>query len=269
MWQTNLNLTFNDKHDIVSDKWLTSNHMYAANRILRKQYVQIGSLQNTEHAPIYDAQTNNWLSALPFKSASGKKIAQIHHTGQSHWVVSVNDNNAAHEVHVFDSLNGHLTTSLQIQIAQIYRSRFKNSNHIPIKLPKVQRQTNGNDCGVFAIAFLVEFCENGLKSVMKANFKIDQMRSHLISCFEKESLTPFPKYKNLSSNPSIVDTQIGLSCVCRMPDSMQDMVGCENENCENAWYHLSCAFGTEVKSTSLLDATTSPWYCRNCLILSL
>ena len=40
-------------------------------------------------------------------------------------------------------------------MSQIYK---KDKTSIPIKILDIQQQENGNDCGLFAIANLVEFC---------------------------------------------------------------------------------------------------------------
>ena len=40
-------------------------------------------------------------------------------------------------------------------MSQIYK---KDKTYIPIKILDIQQQENGNDCGLFAIANLVEFC---------------------------------------------------------------------------------------------------------------
>jgi hypothetical protein len=47
-----------------------------------------------------------------------------------------------------------LTPSLEIQLSAIYG---QGKTNLLIKLPEVQQQTNGYDCGVYALANLVEF----------------------------------------------------------------------------------------------------------------
>ena len=47
-----------------------------------------------------------------------------------------------------------LNDSLQIQLAQIYG---RGKSQITVKIPYVQQQNNGYDCGVFAIAKMMEF----------------------------------------------------------------------------------------------------------------
>lgn len=59
------------------------------------------------------------------------------------------------QIYVFDSLsNGTLSPSLQIQLASLYGGDF---NNIIVRIPSIQQQTNGVDCGLFAIANLVQF----------------------------------------------------------------------------------------------------------------
>ena len=55
----------------------------------------------------------------------------------------------------------------------------------------VQKESNGFNCGPFAIAYVPEIL-NG-KSPTEAQFDTAKMRGHLISFLEKQSLLPFPK----------------------------------------------------------------------------
>jgi Ulp1 family protease len=83
---------------------------------------------------------------------------QIHHTGKSHWVTSLQDKKDG-TVYVLDSYSKTftLTPSLEIQLSAIYG---QGKTNLLIK-PEVQQQTNGYNCGVYALANLVEFCYNG------------------------------------------------------------------------------------------------------------
>jgi Ulp1 family protease len=44
---------------------------------------------------------------------------------------------------------------------QMSRINGKNKDIVPVKIHKVQQQTNSVDCGAFAIAFMTEFCFSG------------------------------------------------------------------------------------------------------------
>ena len=53
----------------------------------------------------------------------------------------------------------------------------------------VQRQPDGYNCGLFAIAFAAEILDG--KSPSEAIFSVDEMRGHLISCLEMKKMKPF------------------------------------------------------------------------------
>ena len=116
---------------------------------------------------------------------------QIHHTGREHWVLSLESRD--NEVCILDTcslsnIKNHTvnTPSLEIQLSQIYK---KDITSILIKILDSQQQENGYDCGLFAIANLVEFCfkENFFES--KTSFKTECMREHLIQCLERGYFT--------------------------------------------------------------------------------
>ena len=61
---------------------------------------------------------------------------------------------------------------------------------IPTFLP-VHKQTDGFNCGPFAIAYAAEILDG--KSPMEAIFDVKKMRRHLILCLKPQSISPFPK----------------------------------------------------------------------------
>ncbi|CAG2253452.1 RAD54 [Mytilus edulis] len=88
---------------------------------------------------------------LIFGTFQSKKApcVQIHHTGKSHWVTSLQQTrNTVTVVYVLDSLNSlhAITASLEIQLAAIYGDKKKSFN-VKIPLAEVQQQSNGNDMG--------------------------------------------------------------------------------------------------------------------------
>ena len=84
-----------------------------------------------------------------------------------------------------------LTTSVEIQMSLIYG---KGKTVVPVKILKVQQQ-NLIDYGVFAIAFMVEFCFNNFIGRDNVNFDTYTMHDHLIKCIESQQFSPFPKTK--------------------------------------------------------------------------
>lgn len=55
----------------------------------------------------------------------------------------------------------------------------------------VQRQNGSDDCGLFAVAFIVELLSGGDPSTV--GFKQNMMRKHYSTCLETSKWSPFPK----------------------------------------------------------------------------
>ena len=55
---------------------------------------------------------------------------------------------------------------------------------------KFQKQIGTNDCGAFAIAAATAIAFGINPS--SAHFQQKKMQSHILACFEKQELTPFP-----------------------------------------------------------------------------
>ena len=87
-------------------------------------------------------------------SENKKHIQIIHSSSDSsdgHWVCSYND---MKNIFIYDSLNN---KKLHEHHKQFLKKLFPTYNFEknPVQFPTVQYQPNGNDCGVFAIAFAI------------------------------------------------------------------------------------------------------------------
>jgi hypothetical protein len=268
VWIKDLDLNAVDKNVLLASKCLTSDHINAVNILGRQQFPEIFGLQSTHHAPVFSETHQHWTSRMPFKPVpEDEKSAQIHHNGRDHWVVTVRPHST--DIFFIDSLlhKNSINPSLEIQMAQIYG---KTKKSIKVRKPKVQQQTNGSDCGVFAIAFLVEFCVNGLENIHRTSFDIAAMRYHLATCFESHVFKPFPKMPsrvskrneakpnqpNVDKMPQQLPVQIDLLCPCGMPNVYDDMVGCDGSHCLYGWYHKCCVG---------LVSEPAVWTCQSCL----
>jgi hypothetical protein len=143
-------------------------------------------------------------------------------------------------------------------LCQIY-----NVKNLTIKLPRIQQQPNSYDCGLFAIANTVEFCNNPNRFNFNVTYKIEEMREHLTLCLENGKMYPFPKeeQKTRSSAFTGIPRVVKLEkrrCVCGMPDFIDDIIGCENRKC-NRWYHLRCVGISRKRSI-----TGWKWECIKC-----
>ena len=90
------------------------------------------------------------------------------------------------EVAIYDSNYAFLNK----ESIQLMEGLFMCDNFKPhIKMVKCQRQKGCTDCGVYAIANATSL-SFGLRPTKE--FKEDLMRSHLVNCFNNQSMSPFP-----------------------------------------------------------------------------
>ena len=82
-----------------------------------KQLPAIHGFQHSYLAPIYNIDQRKWISNINFADTQGQSV-QIHHTGHDHWVTSLQT--CTNEIYVLDSMFKKLTTSLEIQLSQLY-----------------------------------------------------------------------------------------------------------------------------------------------------
>ena len=127
---------------IENGEWLTDHIIGAAHSVLRKQFPGVGEMENTT------------LGLVDNFSVQRGEFAQILYTGSSHWVLASNSGcSNPSEVNLHDSLfRGRIPMPVKKQIASLV---YEEGKKFKIIVPRVQRQNNNDDCGVFAIAFLV------------------------------------------------------------------------------------------------------------------
>ena len=115
------------------------------------------------------------------------------------------------------------------------------------------------NCGVFAIANVVEFCINGYTELENCtrdwDFDEGNMRNHLVKCIKDGKFTCFPK---VDRNCKLMDFDrefIDVSCKgkCGLPDLFCDLIECDRCNC---WFHKICG---EVDKDD-----TDKWFCNAC-----
>ena len=228
-------------------------------KLLLREHPSMYGLQDTRLVPVIDNDT--WIYRTPFSPVKGTAV-QILHTGDDHWITSVAVDKS--RVYVYDSLLSEkrpLSNSTQIQLSKLYGNSLCE---VKIRLPRVQQQQNGVDCGVFAIAFATEFCFAKKELSKSLIFDTKLMRPHLIQCIEFGKFTPFPKRrssvppKRLSLSKKDVEITISKNCKsagCDLPDLFDDMTNCDR--CQK-WYHNCCVGISENNSQSF------SWSCDEC-----
>ena len=149
-----------------------------------------------------------------------------------------------------DSLLRIKKNNVQIKLCQIYckDQKFGTQNFVKVKLPRVQQQPNSYDCGVFALASLVDSCFNPATFNVRicTCYLVSEMRSHLLNCLEKRLMSPFPREQSrcrgtnlhvATVNPKSL--KIAVWCHCTLPEFVDDMVCCEGRKCKQ-WFHKKC-----------------------------
>ena len=127
--------------EVINGEWLTDHIIGAAQSVLRKQFPYIRGMENT---------TLGQFSTSQFK----REFAQILYTGRHHWILVSNIGCfCSKEVKLYDSLfRGRMPVCVKKQIASLIH---EEGGSFATTLPRVQRQNNHDDCGVFANTFLV------------------------------------------------------------------------------------------------------------------
>ena len=114
--------------------------------------------------------------------------------GGSHWLTlsTVECNRNGSEVKVHDSSFTSISFPVQQSICNIMRRGTppKRSDVIKVLFTDVSWQPYQNDCGLYAIANAV--CDALGIDPTTQGYVTSEMRHHLISCFEKNEISPFP-----------------------------------------------------------------------------
>ena len=171
------NLTSTD-FDIINDPngWLDCSIIQQAQVLLQ------------QHNPLIDGLQRPTLGRVRnFDIASGEFL-QILHTGTDHWLCISSIGCSPGVVHLFDSFyNDVILTEVEEQTQDLLGGKRIDLVYVP-----VQQQTNGSDCGVFAIAFAtcLAFGENPAHMT----FDAPKIRPHLATCLKNKNISLFPHF---------------------------------------------------------------------------
>ena len=88
-------------------------------------------------------------------------------------------------MHIYDSLH----TTTDEESTELVKNMFGTEDSF-VNIPKIQIQMGGADCGLFAIAYITSLAHGDDPSVI--SYEQIKMRGHLIECFTKGKLIPFP-----------------------------------------------------------------------------
>ena len=207
MWVNNgaYALSCRDRELVLSRRgWLTDNIISAAQMMLLQFFPNMAGLQ---------PPTLQKVSA--FQVHSGEFV-QIMLVRNNHWCLASTVGCQSGVVRVYDSL---YKTMPEETVCLIAGMVHVPSSDLKIVTMDVEKQSNGSDCGVLAIAYAFDIC-SGLNPC-SVRFDHSKIRPHLATCFENCQVSRFPVLgdrESVSRKPKTVE----LHCSCRMPERKVD-----------------------------------------------
>ena len=242
----------NDEVELIkNNQMLTDVSINMAQKILSRQFKRRQCFQDTVLG-----------QRLMFQAK--EQFVQILHNNNFHWVTVSNLNSKHGAIDYYDSLfHGRIRDHVKLQICNIYKSE---NSLLQINIRSCQQQTNGVDCGIYAVANAFYI----LSGTDVSNIKIDEnrMRAHFLQCLELGRFEPFPEKQTntvtLFSPEKI--TTIELFCICKMPwvwyhSKNPDLNMAECDTC-HTWYHRKCENIPRDVFNKFKGSVE--WHCSNC-----
>ena len=214
-----------------SCEWMNDRIIDAAMTLIKKQFPYIWGLESCLNAS----------TSHGFSRAHGSFIQILNRDpkgGGSHWLTLSNMKlKTKSEIKIFDS--GFTSISFRVQEAICHLTKKdtppKKSDKIHLKFMDVAFQTNGNDCGLYAIANAIAEA-SGIDPCTQ-DYNTELMRGHLMTCLEKQYLMPFPCNTRIPTHTGIkYSAFMKVFCSCRMPEEGQYVI-CSK--CGMCW-HPKC-----------------------------
>ena len=166
-----------DAEKIIIGEELSDIEINYAQRLLKDKHPNVGGLRTT----LYKGK-------IPEVEDS---VQIVHCSVRHHWITVSTINCKKGEVRVFDSRFANCDKETEAVIRSLYQC---HTEKMKIIMSRCQKQSGEKDCGLFAIAFAVALIFNNQPSKLK--FNQQKMRSHLVECFNKQQMTPFPCIHN-------------------------------------------------------------------------
>ena len=192
-----------------------------------------------------------------------REFVKILHNGNYHWVVLSNIICSKNEIDYYDSLfHRKIRDHEKMQIFNIFKCSCKE---LKVNAEACQQQTNGVDCGAFAIANTFHVSTGA--DIGKKKIQDDEMKDHLLQCIKSGHFQEFEK----SGSSDIVSRKImkikfQIFCYCRFPwawyhskDKDLNMVCCDS--CKE-WYYRKFENIPDLVFDQEYDIN---WGCFSCL----
>ena len=156
---------------------------------------------------------------------------------------------------MYDSLCGNLSFETKLLIASMISC--VSLSELTVRVMNVDRQKNGSDCGVLAIAYAFDICSGLHPCTVKFDQKGKKtIRQHLTACLEKCQFSRFPVLGERRKGRGKA-IHVELHCSCRLPvrEGSEEMAQCDT--C-HIWYHHHYM---DIPSVVFGDVEV-PWVCK-------
>lgn len=246
-WISSLALTKQDERILLSGGWLSANHIFAVQKLLRKAFPTQEGLNDT-----------GALSERLYWPSKPDKCVQIIHVSGCHWACLSNCFCDSAEIDLYDCLHTipRENDGVMKQACTILKSE---KSFATVNVINVQFQDGSCDCGLFAIAMAFDLCCG--RDPFLQNYEQSKMREHLHCCLEKKQLVAFPATSKVVHRQQRIVEKVTtkIYCTCRLPEE-PPMAYCES--C-GTWYHRGC---TKIPEEVFTDEDAT-WICEICTFI--
>ena len=169
-------LTLKEKRILHSDLYFNDTIMDAAQRIICE------TINTTFQTVLHSKNPDRFVE-------SEREHLQLLNNNKKHWFLAGSFNNIV-SVSVYDSFTNELSATAKECIKSLFSFARLSNGRIPVRILNLPKQTDGNNCGAYAIAYAADIMSGTLPGLV---YDPSKLRSHLVECLHHGSLTPFPK----------------------------------------------------------------------------
>ena len=138
-----------------------------------------------------DAQTSLLVQSSEGFSATEHETCQVLYA-DNHWIAA---GCGGGKVVIANSMGETIPPVLVKQLKQLYIHQMTSDGGLVVDLLQCAQQSNGSDCGFFAVAFLFEWATaHSLNIQLEVKFRVPAMRAHLVRCLEKGEITASQRF---------------------------------------------------------------------------
>ena len=195
------NLNAGDLSAISNHRMLSDNVINAMQKMIATEYKNTNGLQDSVLG-----------QTLNFKIYKSKPFVQVLHDGSLHWVTISTYGCEKGEVNLMDSMfKGAIALQTKRQICAIMHCEEEK---IRIKVLPIQQQSNGVDCGVYAIAYAL--CIASEQDPSTISFEQVSMRNNILQSLKDNKLLPFKTNLKPVKRCKQKSIEMDIFCSCRM-----------------------------------------------------